>query len=256
MSLSNIHVILVHPLYGGNVGSVCRAMKNMGLSRLVLVGGTDNLDMHEARTLAYRATDVLDAATCTETVAEAVADCGLVAGATARVGLYRDHSRTPRAWAPQLLAAAQATPVALMFGREDKGLTNEELALCTQIIQIPSSPEYLSLNLSHAVMVCCYELFVAAEVFEGSEEQCPEATSEMRERMFSIWEETLLKIGFMESEKSQHMMLGLRRILSRGTLTDADVRILMGIARQAQWCAAQAKPADAGPPHLDSAAAP
>jgi tRNA/rRNA methyltransferase len=252
MPLSNIRVVLVNPLYGGNVGSVCRAMKNMGLSRLVLVGGKDRLDMQEARTMAYRAVDVLEAAVSVDTPAAAVADCGLVAGTTARVGLYRDHSRTPREWAPRLLAAAETTPVALVFGPEDKGLNNDELALCTQIVQIPSSPEYLSLNLSHAVMVCCYELFVAAEVFEGSEERYVEATSEARERMFSIWEQTLLEIGFMEAEKAQHMMLGLRRILSRGTLTDADVRILMGIARQTRWCAGQMRKHAGEPPDLDT----
>ncbi len=239
MSLENIRIVLTQPLYGGNIGSVCRAMKNMGLSRLVIVEDEPRWDAREARTMAYRAVDVLDAATVVPTLAEAVAECGLVAGTTARVGLYRDHSRTAREWAPHLLRSAEHTPVALVFGREDKGLTNEELALCTQIIQIPSSAAYTSLNLAQAVMVCCYELFVAAGVFAGSEEKYPEASSEQRERMFAIWEQTLLDIGFMEAEKAQHMMLGLRRILSRGQLTDADVRILMGIARQAQWCAGE-----------------
>jgi tRNA C32,U32 (ribose-2'-O)-methylase TrmJ len=88
-------------------------------------------------------------------------------------------------------------------------------------------------------MVCCYELYVGSSLFEASEEKYPEATSDMRERMFAMWEKTLLDIGFMEEDKAQHMMLGLRRILSRGTLTDADVRILMGIARQSQWCAGE-----------------
>jgi tRNA/rRNA methyltransferase len=157
------------------------------------------------------------------------------------VGLYRDHAKTPRAWAPRLLEAARQSRVALVFGPEDKGLCNEDLALCTQIVQIPSSERYLSLNLSHAVMVCCYELFVAADRFEASVEKSPEAPSALRERMFSMWEQTLLDIGFMKEEKAEHMMLGLRRILSRGRLTDADVRILMGIARQTQWCAEQAR---------------
>jgi TrmH family RNA methyltransferase len=239
MSLKNIRIVLVHPLYGGNVGSVCRAMGNMGISDLALVGGLDHLDMVEARTMACWAGDLLEAARPFPTLAEAVADCGLVAGTSARVGLYRDHSRLPREWAPILLEAAQQQPVALVFGREDKGLSNDELALCTQIIQIPSAPDYLSINLSHAVMICCYELFTAADVFEPSSEKSPEASSALRERMFAMWEHTLLEIGFMEPEKSQHMMLGLRRILSRSTLTDADVRILMGIARQTQWCADQ-----------------
>lgn len=239
MPLSNIRIVLVEPLYGGNVGSVCRAMMNMGLADLAIVGAPDRFDMVEARTMAYRATELFEARTHFDTLAEAVADCGLVGGTTARVGLYRDHSRTPRGWAPALLEAAARSPVALVFGREDKGLNNEELALCTQIIQIPSSSTYLSLNLAQAVMVCCYELYVTAGLFEPSEEKSPEAPSALRERMFALWRETLLKTGFMEEEKADHMMLGLRRILSRGSLTDADVRILMGIAKQSQWCADQ-----------------
>jgi tRNA/rRNA methyltransferase len=241
MSLSNVKVVLVEPLYGGNVGSVCRAMMNMGLSRLVVVGGTARLDMDEARTFAYRAAGLLETMETAGTLAEAVADCGLVAGTTARVGLYRDHSRTPREWAPTLLQAAAQGPVAMVFGREDKGLTNDELALCTQFVQIPSTDSYTSLNLAQAVMVCCYELYLAEGSFQPSQEKFPEATSEQRERMFGLWQKALLDIGFMEDDKSTHMMLGLRRILSRGSLTDADVRILMGIARQTQWCADQAR---------------
>jgi TrmH family RNA methyltransferase len=237
MSLKNIRVVLVEPLYGGNVGSVCRAMANMGLSDLAVVKERPDLDLVEARTMAFRAVDLFEKRQHFLSLAEAVADCGLVAGASARVGLYRDHSHTPRTVAPLLLETAAHQPVALVFGREDKGLNNDEIALCTQIVQIPSSPDYLSLNLSKAVMVFCYELFVASETFEPSTEKSPEASSVMRERMFAMWEQTLLDIGFMEEQKSQHMMLGLRRILSRGTLTDSDVRILMGMARQSQWCA-------------------
>ena len=121
MSLNNVKVVLVHPLYGGNVGSVCRAMMNMGLSRLVLVGGTDRLDMKEAHTMAYHAAGLLKSAEIAATLAEAVSDCGLVAGTSARVGLYRDHSRTPREWAPVLYQASTEGPVAMVFGREDKG---------------------------------------------------------------------------------------------------------------------------------------
>ncbi|MBN1270265.1 MAG: RNA methyltransferase [Kiritimatiellae bacterium] len=246
--LANIRIVLVSPIYGGNVGAVCRAMKNMGLSHLVIAGPRAALDVNETLTMAYRAGDVFEARREYPTLAEAVADCGLVAGTTARVGLYRSHSRTPRDWAPELLKAAETTQVALVFGPEDKGLDNDQLSLCTQIIQIPSSPDYLSINLSHAVMICCYELFVASGQFEGSTEPFPEASSAARERMFAMWEDTLLAIGFMKEEKAQHMMLGLRRILSRGKLTDADVRILMGIARQAAWYARRSPDAGKAPP--------
>ncbi len=235
MSLDRIHVVLVDPLYGGNVGSACRAMKNMGITHLRIASPRADLDWGEAQVMAAHANDVLEARREYPTVAGALADCQLVAGATARPGLYRAHAKTARAWAPRLVEAAAAGPVALLFGREDRGLTNEELAFCTHIIQIPSSDLYPSLNLAQAVMVCAYELFVASGAFKPPAELSPEASSKMRERMFAMWREALLAIGFMSQDKANHMMLGLRRILSRGPLTVSDVRILMGMARQTLW---------------------
>ena len=185
--------------------------------------------------MAVAADAILDARRETATLADAVADCGLVMGATARRGLYRQHAATPRELAPKILEAAGSAPVALVFGREDKGLSNEEIALCTQIIRIPSHPAYLSLNLAQAVMICAYELFVAAQIFEPPTEKSPEAPSALRERLFEAWRHTLLEIGFMEPEKADHMMLGLRRVWSRGKMTTDDVNILLGIARQMNW---------------------
>ncbi|MBM4149176.1 MAG: RNA methyltransferase [Lentisphaerae bacterium] len=235
--LDRIRVVLVAPLYGGNVGSVCRAMANCGMSDLAVAAPAD-LDLNEARMMACHATHVLDGRSTFATLAEAVADCAAVMGTTARRGLYRQHARTPREWAGKALEAAESgSRVALVFGREDKGLTNEELALCTHIVQIPSDPRCPSLNLAQAVMVCCHEIFVASGTFEPQTEKSAEAPSALRERMFELWESALFEIGFMKEDKAQHMMLGLRRILSRGTLTEDDVKILMGIARQAKWAA-------------------
>ena len=236
MSLENIRIVLVSPLYGGNVGSVCRAMANMGFSDLALAAPRP-IDLDEARMMACHATEILDNRSEFPSLADAVADCGLVMATTARRGLYRQHAKTPREWAGKALAASGEGRVAIVFGREDNGLGNEELALATQIIQIPTTPEYPSLNVSQAVMVCCYEIFVASGVYEPRVEKSPEAPSELRERMFAMWDETLMKIGFMKEDKEDHMMLGLRRILARGPLTVDDVRILMGVARQTLWAA-------------------
>ena len=246
--LDQVRIVLVEPLYGGNVGAVCRAMANAGLSDLALVAPRFQ-NLEEARMMACAAAPILDGRRHYPGLADAVADCGLVMATTARVGLYRQHSRTPREAASLILQTAEAARVALVFGREDRGLTNEELALCTQIIQIPSAPGYTSLNLAQAVMVCAYELFVASGTFTPSEEKSPEAPSALRERMFAIWRESLLAIGFMKEDKADHMMLGLRRILSRGKLSVNDVRIMMGIARQTLWLARRAlRPApDTGP---------
>ena len=233
----HIQVVLVRPLYGGNLGSVCRAMMNCGLKKLAIVDPREGMKMDEARMMACHASSILDAREEFPTLAEAVADCGLVAGTSARLGLYRSHSTNPREWAQKAVQGCLKNKIAVVFGPEDHGLNNDDLALCTDIIQISSAPDYTSLNLAQAVMVCAYEMYVATQAFEPSEEFSEEAPSAFRERMFSVWRETLLDIGFAKEDKMDHMMMGLRRILSRGTLTENDVKILMGIARQAQWAA-------------------
>jgi len=237
-ALKNIRIVLCRPIYGGNIGSVCRVMANMGLSDLALVAA-ENIIWEEAQKMACSAQEILANRRETATLDEALADCVLVAGATARLGLYRQHAATPRESAPLILEAAHQGRVALVFGTEDNGLNNVELGLCNRLIQIPSSNKYRSLNLSHAVMICAYELFTASGTFEPVGEKSPDADTRMKEHMFAMWQDALLKIGFMETDKARHMMLGLRRIFSRGKLTEDDVRILMGIARQTLWCAEQ-----------------
>lgn len=239
MGLRNIRIVLVSPIYGGNVGAVCRAMKNMGLRDLAIAAPRETMDEMEARKMALHAVDVYEQRKVFPTLAEAVADCALVAGTTARTGLYRAHAKTPREWMPYLVRAARKNRVAVVFGTETDGLSNEDLALCTQIIRIPSSPRYPSLNLAQAVMICCYEIFLASKVFRLPGEPSPEAPSAMREQMFALWREALLSIGFMQGNKADHMMMGLRRIFSRGPLTVKDIRILIGIARQMLWAGRQ-----------------
>lgn len=236
--LPNIRIVLCRPLYGGNIGSVCRAMANMGLSDLALAAAT-NFDPNEARKMACWATDILESARKVATLEEALADCTLVFGATSRQGLYRQHTRSPREWATSILSAAQGGKVALLFGPEDDGLSNEEVAVCQHLIRIPSTPVYPSLNLAQAVMICVYELYTASGAFEPMPEKSPPANNLMKERMFAMWEKMLLDIGFMEPDKAQHMMMGLRRIFARGAMSEDDVRILMGIARQTDWHASR-----------------
>ncbi len=238
MNLDNIRIVLVGPLYGGNVGAVCRAMSNMGLSDLAIADPRP-LNMLEARMMATHAEPLLRARKTFDTLADAVADCGLVIGTSARRGLYRQHAKTPREWAPTILDSSDRTRVALVFGREDKGLSNEELALCTHIVQIPTTDAATSINLAQSVMICCYELFQASGVYEAPEEKSDDAPSALRERMFAIWRDMMLDVGFMEPEKADHMMMGLRRVFGRGVQTVDDVKIMMGIARQAQWAATQ-----------------
>lgn len=235
MSLDHIHIVLVRPLYGGNIGSICRAIKNMGLSSLRLVAPQSTVDFEEAKKLAVKADDILSHRKVFHDLPSAVADCVQVAGTTNRCGPYRSHSKTPREWAPHFLQDASQDPVALVFGPEDSGLSNEELALCTQLIRIPSSADYPSLNLAQAVMVCCYELFLASGDFQPVTKSTSPAPSDQRERMHRMWDEMLQEVGFYEDQKAKHMMMSMRRIFSSNDLTVEDVNLLMGICRQTMW---------------------
>lgn len=239
--LDRIRIVLVGPLYGGNIGSVCRAMDNMGFCDLVLVAPRKTVDWDEARMMACHAAHILDSRSTVTTMAEAVSDCAIVFGTTCRAGLYRQHVKSPREWVGKALEGACAGRIALVFGREDNGLSNEELALCTHLIRIPTATRNRSLNVAQSAAICLYELFVASGVYEPPMEKSPEAPSELRERMFAMWRKALLEIGFMEEDKADHMMLALRRILARGPLTEDDARILMGMAKQATWAGERAK---------------
>jgi tRNA/rRNA methyltransferase len=235
--LNQIRVVCVRPLYGGNVGSVCRAMANCGLSRLTLVSPDVEMDREELQRMALKALPLYREREEFDTLEAAVADCVAVAATSGLDGFYRDQAVTPREVAPDLLSAAARGPVALVFGSEDKGLRLEELTLATHLLRIPSDPAFSSLNLAQAVMVCVHELYVAAGAFHPPMEKSPPAAHAFRERMFAAWRETMRDIRFCPDEKTDHMMLGLRRILTRGELTENDVKILLGLARQASWAA-------------------
>ena len=243
--LKNIRIVLVGTLYSGNVGSVCRAMANMGIRDLVLAGPQLCDKWEEAARMAVHATDILDARRETPTLEQAVADCAFVVGTTARGGLYRQHVKTPRDVAPELLRLAANGKVALVFGREDKGLSNDEIGQCTHLIRIPVHPDYTSLNLSQAVLLCCYELYSALGTYEPPIEKSLPAVAVHKQKLTGMWREMLLLIGFMKEDKADHMMQGVQRIFSRGVYSEDDVAIMMGVARQADWAAkngAGAKP--------------
>lgn len=239
---SHNRIVLVEPLYSGNVGSICRAMANTGLHDLVLVKPQIVDGWEEGARMACHAGAILDGRRECSSLAEAVADCSAVVGTTARLGLYRQHVRTPRELAPELAGlAGQGGRVALVFGREDKGLLNDEIALCTHLVRVPTAPGYVSLNLAQAVMICCYELYLAQGSYTAPEEKSPPAPAAHRQKLMQMWRQMLLTIGYMSDEKADHMMQGFQRIFARGAQTADDVHMLMGVARQAQW-AAHAEP--------------
>lgn len=240
--LDNITVVLVGTLYSGNVGSVCRAMANMGLSRLTLVAPRILDGWEEGRRLAVHATDILDARREVATLDEAVADCAAVVGTTARGGLYRATVQPPRVLAPEILRLAAQAPVAVVFGREDQGLHNDEIARCTHLIRIPVDPRYQSLNLSQALLIVAYELYSATGTYVSPvEEAVSLATQATKHALMAKWRQAMLDIGFMDEQKADHMMQGFQRIFSRGVRTDPDASIMLGAAHQMSWAGRHAK---------------
>jgi len=235
MMLENIRIVLVEPRGSGNIGSVARAMKNMGLRDLAIVG-RDRTNTFWARAMAVHAEEVLKEARHLGTLRAAVADCGLVVGTTCRHGLYRSHSRPPRESVPGIVAAARSGKVALVFGPEDHGLSNQDLKHCQWLITIPAHPDYPSLNVAQAVMVCLYEIFLAAAK-RVPRELIARAPAESIERLFDRMQRSLLKTGFLNHQNPDHILLALRRLLGRAGLEERDVRILTGLFRQIAWYA-------------------
>jgi tRNA/rRNA methyltransferase len=255
--LRNITIVLVRPQYAGNIGSVCRAMKNMGISRLILVSpGQDPLSA-EARMMATSARDILQKAKIYSSLEEALQGFRWIAGTSARKGINRGPFISPREISPEILQHARSIPVAILFGPEDRGLTNRELDPCHALIRIPTHPGLSSLNLAQAVMVMGYELYLASQwelriadcglrkrkgEHKGEARLSPGGLPKLAEfkkieGMYNHLEELLLRIGFLDSNNPKRIMHTLRRIFGRANLGDRDVAILRGIFRQLEWYA-------------------
>ena len=243
---ARIRIVLVGTQHPGNIGSAARAMKTMGLSRLVLVA-PEKFPHPEAFALSAGAADLLDVAEVHPTLAEAVADCRLVLGCTARSRRIALDEVSPRAAAAQALAVgAEGGEVAIVFGRERTGLDNEELQLCHAAVHIPANPDYSSLNLAQAVQVLAYEVRLAAlgdgvaevaaapvrAAAEPREE--PPATHAELEGFFAQLGDTLDAIDFHKGRTPETALRKLRRIFLRADLDARDVRLLRGVLADAQ----------------------
>ena len=247
---TRIRFVLVGTQHPGNMGAAARAMKTMGLSRLVLVAPEKPLD-DEAFRRSAGAEDVLGDAPVVATLAEAVADCTLVLGCTARARRVQLEELLPAVAAQRALAkAAEPAEVAFVFGRERTGLTNEELQLCHLAVHIPSNPDFSSLNLAAAVQVLAYETRMA--VLGGVAGAAP-ADPEFREQpashaqvegMFTQLGQALDDIDFHKGRAPESAMRKLRRLFLRTGLSEQEVRLLRGILSDAQRMArlANAKP--------------
>lgn len=241
MSVSaHIRFVLVGTQHPGNIGAAARAMKTMGLSRLVLVAPEKPLDE-----VAYRrsagAEDLLTAAPVFATLAEAVADCRLVLGCTARSRRVSLEELLPEHGGQRAVdKAAEPAEVAFVFGRERTGLTNEELQLCHAAVHIPSNPDFSSLNLAAAVQVLAYEVRMAdlgetaaAPVPVPTHGDAPASHAQL-EGMFSQLGDTLDQIDFHKGRAPESAMRKLRRLFLRTDLSEQEVRLLRGILSDAQ----------------------
>lgn len=235
--LAHVRIVLSHPSHPGNIGAAARAMKTMGLSRLTLVA--PKLFPHpEAAARASGAADVLDQAIVCATLEQALAGTVLVAGMSARRRDLAAPFRWARAGAAELLAAtrqaghsgAQLTEVALVFGNESSGLSNEELALCHLPVMIPANPEYSSLNLGAAVQLMCYELRLAADAPgpppSGDSDL---ATADEVEALHAHLEQVAMLSGFLDPAQPKRLMHRLRRLFARARLEREEISILRGL---------------------------
>jgi tRNA/rRNA methyltransferase len=227
--LSRARVVLARPSHPANIGSAARAMKTMGFGDLRIVAPRRFPDP-EAMTLASGATDVLERARVSPTLEEALGDVVLAAGFSSR---GRDLSHPPLALrdaAPQIVAAAREGPVALVFGNETFGLTNEELGRCQLLVAIPANPEYASLNLAAAVQVACYEVATAARAHAVPEapERTP-ATVEEIEALHAHLESSMVESGFLDPAQPKRLMERMRRLFARAGLEREEVRFLRGM---------------------------
>jgi TrmH family RNA methyltransferase len=232
--LANIRIVLARTSHPGNIGAAARAMKTMGLSQLYLVAPAV-FPNSQADAMAASAGDVLARATVCATLAEALADTTLVLGVSARRRDIVADVLTPPVAAIRLLTEAQAGPVALVFGNETSGLSNEELGLCQGLVTINANPDYSSLNLAAAVQVLSYEIRQAwLGHASWPQPEMDAATGDELERFYRHLETTLADLEFLNPGSPSKLMLKLRRLFSRTRLAKEEVNILRGILTAAQ----------------------
>ncbi|MBN2032198.1 MAG: RNA methyltransferase [Deltaproteobacteria bacterium] len=232
--LENIAIILVEPRIPENIGAAARAMNNMGITRLILVK-PENCDLTRILKMATGTSiDIVEEMEVYDRLIDAIGPFHYVVGTTARIGTHRPALTNPRSLALDLVPKAQNNQVAILFGPEDKGLSNEQLRYCHTIETIPTA-RFASLNLAQAVIIVCYELLCASRT-PSPEEASPRLADKFElEGMYEHLKKVLTKIGFIHPQNPEHWMLNIRRFLSRHPLRAREVRVIRGICRQIDW---------------------
>lgn len=236
---ANIRIVLVNTTHPGNIGGAARAMKNMGLSRLYLVAPKE-FPSDKATWRSAGATDVLDNAVVVDSLDEAIHGCGLVVGTSARERRIPWPLLDPRQCGESVWKEASQHEVALVFGREDRGLTNEELHKCNYHVHIPANPDYSSLNLATAVQVISYEVRMAfLQATEGNTLpdhvwDMPPAEAQALESYYEHLEQTLVELDFLDRNNPKQTMTRLRRLYNRVRLDQMELNILRGVLTAVQ----------------------
>lgn len=234
---NRVRIVLVETSHPGNIGGVARAMKNMGLRNLVLVA-PKQFPSEEAIARASGADDVLTQATIVPVLTDALVGCYPVVGTTARDRSIDWPTLAPRAMAEKLASEPGAGNIAIVFGRESGGLTNEELDRCHWRVAIPASPEYPSLNLACAVQVVAYELKLANEGGHGQGAESTFGTlpvgQDSMEAFYRHLEQVLIETRFLNPEQPRKLMRRLRRLFNRAAPTETEMNILRGILTAVQ----------------------
>jgi len=233
VQLDNVAIVLNKPRFPENIGSAARAMCNMGINKLIVIS-PNNCDLSKVLKLAtHSAYDVIENMYVYNDLAEALIPFQYVVATTARLGGYRLSIQSPEDCARQLIHISQKNDIAIVFGPEDRGLTNQEIKLCHALVNIPTA-EFSSLNLSQAVMVIAYALFTATS--ETRNDFKPKLANHYElEAMYSKLQDVLRTIDFIHHDNPEHWMNNIRRSFSRLQLRSRDVRIILGICRQMNW---------------------
>ncbi|MBW1742037.1 MAG: RNA methyltransferase [Deltaproteobacteria bacterium] len=233
VNLDHIAVVLHRPKYPENIGSAARAVRNMGIGRFIVVDPRDCDLTRILKTATHFAADIVEGMEEFEDLETALAPFQYVVGTTARVGSQRPTDSDPRKVAESLIPISQDNLVALVFGPENRGLTNAELRLCHALVTIPTA-EFASLNVAQAVIVVCYEVLLASRQ-NGHGFTPILATSDELEGMYEQLKESLVNINFINDENPDYWMQHVRRFFSRIGMRARDVKMIRGMCRQIEW---------------------
>jgi len=239
IKLDNIAIVLVEPQIPENIGSAARAMNNMGLKKLIVVA-PGNFDIGVVlKTATHNSIHILEQMDVVDDLLEGIGEYNYIVGTTARIGKYRPVLATPRRLAKELINVSQNNKVAILFGREDRGLTNEHLKYCHTIVNTPTATA-TSLNLAQAVMIMCYEIYMTSVDEDAVISYVPRLANRFElEGMYEHLKRALIKIGFIDPKNPEHWMWNIRKMLSRYPLQAKEVQIIRGICRQIEWFAEQ-----------------